>query len=205
MLFDMSALAARRLLWVLAAAALVVTGTFGFFLGGVEGGPGGFFVEEGIVERPPLRVVPDYRATYEIDCDQLLRNQLVFQRNASDADRLNLIIETIQNQRADQCALEYWNPVIVDPADGPDGPHCWLYSRSSGGWSGLPPVGGVRTVGGFDVPARLIDERVGDVQVKSGRDRDNSIIVYFSDPGVLPTDGASCWLYDSRLSRWSHQ
>ena len=205
MLFDMSALAMRRLLWVLAATTLVVTGTFGFFLGGVEGGASGSFFEPGILGQPMPPVAPHYRGFDDRGCDHILRNQMIFQRNALGADSLNAVIRNIQNQRVDQCSRDVWNPMVVDPARGPDGPHCWLYSRSSGRWVGLPPVGGVRSLGGFTVPAGLIDERVGDVQVKSGRDADNNIIVYFSDPEVLAGDGASCWLFVDRFHQWSRQ
>ena len=205
MLFDMSALAVRRLVWVLAAATLVVTGTFGFLLGGVGGGASGSFVELGIVGLAPIPEVPDYRAVHDKDCDLILKQQLVLRRNVSESYWLNLIIGAVQDQRADLCSLDLWNPIIVDPADGPDGSHCWPYSSSGGRWAGQPPAGGVRSVGGIDVPAGLIDGRVGDVRVNSGRDGENNIIVYFSDPEGLPGNGASCWLFVFQLSRWSHQ
>ena len=47
------------------------------------------------------------------DCDQLLRNQLVFQRGASTASRIGEVIRQIQAQR-DDCMPELWNPDVDD-------------------------------------------------------------------------------------------
>ena len=43
-------------------------------------------------------------------CDDVLRNQFIFQRNASTPASLNSVISHLQNQRADQCPSETWNP-----------------------------------------------------------------------------------------------
>ena len=42
-------------------------------------------------------------------------------------------------------------------------------------------------------------------QKTSGRDPENNILVYFSDTlSNRPFDGASCWLYYTRLKTWHH-
>ena len=125
------------------------------------------------------------------NCDDVLMNQFVFQRNASTPQALQAVISVIQNQRVDQCSVDLWKPVVAE-------------SNSAGN----APAGGCPTkevVGVQDVPSGLhggaSDETVRD---KSGRDRDNNIIIHWSSTaGQKPTDNASCWLYVSRLSTWS--
>ena len=48
------------------------------------------------------------------NCGAVLRNQFVFQRNASTTDALNAIISVIQNQRVEQCSVDVWNPTAVN-------------------------------------------------------------------------------------------
>ena len=48
-----------------------------------------------------------------LNCDGILRNQLVFQRGASTKDRMNVVIAQIQSQNAD-CASDVWEPVVID-------------------------------------------------------------------------------------------
>ena len=80
------------------------------------------------------------------DCDQVLKNQLVFQRGASTAANMNVVIAQLQAQR-DECTSETWNPVVNDAGyiPGTGTPvlsgllrHCgWFQGdgyRDSGGW-----------------------------------------------------------------------
>ena len=48
-----------------------------------------------------------------VDCDQVLRQQLVFQRGASTADRMNMVISNIQHRRG-ACSQEAWDPEVDD-------------------------------------------------------------------------------------------
>ena len=77
------------------------------------------FVMPGVISRLVIepaggqRIVSDARS----NCDELLRNQLVFQRGASTAGRMNEVIRQIQAQR-DECVSEIWNPQVVDSTAG---------------------------------------------------------------------------------------
>ena len=52
-----------------------------------------------------------------LNCDGILRNQLVFQRGASTEERMNVVIAQIQSQNED-CASDVWNPTVLDLDDG---------------------------------------------------------------------------------------
>ena len=64
------------------------------------------------------------------DCDQLLRNQIKFQRGASTEGRMNEVIRQIQNQR-DSCMAELWNPLIRTLSTTPQ-PHTWTRAPRKG-------------------------------------------------------------------------
>ena len=126
------------------------------------------------------------------NCDDVLRNQFVFQRNASTVSALNAVIAAIQNQRVEQCSVDVWAPLVAE----------------AGNVQGSSPHGcaTAESVGGQDVPSGLHcgaparnPERV---RKDSGRDRDNNIIVHWVHASP-PTDNAKCGLYVSRLRTWS--
>ena len=127
------------------------------------------------------------------NCDDVLRNQFVFQRNASTASHLNAVISQLQNQRSDQCAADVWDPLV-------------LVSTAKTGTTVTD--GGCEAhakVGGADVPSGL--HRGGstladNARVLSGRDRDNNIIIHWAST-KRPTDNARCWMYTARLNTWS--
>ena len=48
-----------------------------------------------------------------VDCDSVLQGQLVFQRAASDADRMNMVVREVQVKRV-ECAPVVWNPFVDD-------------------------------------------------------------------------------------------
>ena len=116
------------------------------------------------------------------NCDDILKNQFVFQRNASTAEALNAVISVIQNQRVDQCSVDVWNPTAANASQ-----HLGCFTHE--------------TIGNQDVPSGLhrtaTDPRA---RLNSGRDRDNNIIVHWSRK---PADETNCWLYVARLSTWS--
>ena len=137
------------------------------------------------------------------NCDQLLRNQLVFQRGASTAGRMNEVIRQIQSTR-DNCVSELWNPKVADNPD--DEVHCWT------GGGTLPlyksPLEG--KIGDLTIPRSLYSGFTATDAVRgtSGRDSDNNIVVYWADVGTPPVTQApsdnsqGCWLYVSRLNVW---
>ena len=117
-------------------------------------------------------------------CDDVLRNQFVFQRNASTTESLNTLISVIQNQRAEQCHADVWNPSVINATQNTG---CFAHD----------------TVGTQDVPSGLHRTATDNqVRLTSGRDRDNNVIVHW-DHEHRPTDGAKCWLYIARLKTWS--
>ena len=135
------------------------------------------------------------------NCDDILRNQFVFQRNASTTDSLNAVISTIQNQRIEQCSVDVWKPVVVDAiAAVSPAPIQGCYTA--------PTDTTYEKIDQQDVPSGLhvggADSIVNReaVRLNSGRDRDNNIIIHWASDNP-PTDDAICWLYVYRLSTWS--
>ena len=131
------------------------------------------------------------------NCDEILRNQFIFQRNASTVDSLNAVVANLQNQRVDQCSIDVWDPEVLAAA---------LVETPVAGTS----EGGCKAeeVGKQDVPSGL--HQGGTVnpdhgRYASGRDRDNNILIHWTTVpvGKRPTDNAKCWLYVERLSAWS--
>ena len=123
-----------------------------------------------------------------LSCDRVLKNQFVFQRAASNASRMNAVIKQIQAQRT-ECAADIWD-VAVASADA-----AAACSDANG------------KIGDTDVPRGLqtaTTPATGPAGVKSRRDADNNILVYF-EADKLPTDSASCWLYSSRLRTWDQK
>ena len=130
------------------------------------------------------------------NCDEILRNQFIFQRNASTVLALNAVIANLQNQRVDQCSVDVWSPHVGDFDEV----------------SIRRPTAGCKEaqIGQQDVPSGLqvsLVTTVTDYQharYSSGRDRDNNIIVHWSHAvDEKPTDNAKCWLYVDRLRTWS--
>ena len=176
------------------------------------------FVMPGIISR--LIVEPAGGANVSGDsvgdnCDQLLRNQLVFQRGASTAGRMNEVIRQIQAQR-DNCVSELWSPEAVNstvgtPAQCPGGAPPVLGSNPPAcPFSGvLTPASGSShdscasaVIGEQTVPRGLTPAGSAQARVESGRDSANNIIIYFSLTNP-PSDSAQCWMYVSRLNNWS--
>ena len=130
------------------------------------------------------------------NCDQLLRNQLVFQRGASTAGRMQEVIRQIQAQR-DNCVSEVWDPQVNDTNN----------FGTTGRWDSAanaqrqdnPLVGDLTVPTGLFRGAAATDS----VRATSGRDSGNNIIVYWNAiPAMAPSDGAICWMFSSRLNQW---
>ena len=159
------------------------------------------------------------------DCDTSLRQQLVFQRGATNAERINYVIRYIQDHNGDTCSANVWNPKVDDgnfvnalasdrfgaaaavrvpsPAELA-GEGCWLADvwavDASGTVSRISydATGADARVGSTVVPAglRIDNTLTGTVRRFSGRDTENNIIVYWaSELENRPADGARCWLY----------
>ena len=145
-----------------------------------------------------------------LNCDSVLRNQLIFQRGASTADRMQVVISQIQAQQQ-ECAKDVWKPVAIDLGDLADG----------GIEAGEVEAGQCyETGGGFQEGTALENIKIGDQALPeglarinaddkylprntSGRDSENNIIVYWADDVPdRPSDAASCWLYFARLRSW---
>ena len=141
-----------------------------------------------------------------LNCDGILRNQLVFQRGASTEERMNVVIAQIQSQNED-CATDVWGPVVLDLNDAGTDPlgdkgHCY----AAAGKAGIVSATGSPKIGTQELPDGLIVGEVKEAAVtrtKSGRDSENNIIVYFNLLAKSrPSDGASCWMYYARLKAW---
>ena len=129
-------------------------------------------------------------ARQAVDCDGLLKGQLVFQRTASTTERMQFLVSRIQGQRS-ECGPEFWNPVVKVNAGHPNG---------------CPEAD--HKVGGVAVPDGL--KNGASVNNTSSRDSGNNIIVFWVHPSNtsepekgLPSDGSVCWLYVSAFSAWS--
>ena len=137
-----------------------------------------------------------------VDCDQVLRQQLVFQRGASTAARMNVVIRHIQHRRS-ECSEGFWDPEVDDKG------YNLVVSPGTPAGTGAcftmpPPVGKGAKVGDQLVPRglRIANDMNKAARESSGRDADNNIIVYWGDGGRKPSDAAGCWLYISRLRSW---
>ena len=128
-----------------------------------------------------------------LSCDRVLKNQLVFQRAASNHDRMNAVIKQIQAQR-NECAADIWAPEVLDTVTA-SGINC--------AWGNAHP-----SIGDTDVPRGLHIGLGGtdndNVRLTSGRDADNNLIVHFLST-ARPSDSAKCWLYSDRLRTWDQE
>ena len=126
------------------------------------------------------------------NCDQLLKNQLVFQRGASTAGRMNEVIRQIQATR-DNCVSELWDPTVDDSAPG----DCFGHDP----WYTDPLK---EKIGDLIVPRTLYNGVIVStslVRQTSGRDSSNNIIAYW-DLDNRPSDNSKCWMFISRLNQW---
>ena len=138
-----------------------------------------------------------------VDCDAVLRKQLVINRSVSTPTRMNTLIRVVQG-RFDSCGGGFWTPRVVTPSSDryPDLTHHYCFDRS--GFSDTR-----KTIGGVVLPKDLWrpEDRVGATggTARSGRDSQNNIVVYFSSGYVgYPSNGAICWLYLSAYDTWAN-
>ena len=138
-------------------------------------------------------VAPSGGIVYErdsgINCDGILREHLVANHQASDAARINFIIQRIQ-ARFEDCTDLFWTPVARNDRGHIEG--CFDGSTQD-------------SISGVAVPRGL--KRGGSVVSVSGRDARNNVIVHWrSSPGEgltgLPSDSSICWMYVDATGSW---
>lgn len=175
---------------------------------GVAGAIGGMvlvgiaFIVPGIISRTVIEPAGGQALITEqgLNCDDVLKQQLVFQRGASTSARMNILINQIQSQRSSECNVDLWNPTIVN-VDNKDVCGTPDMGDKAGHTNG--PAAGSALVGSTIVPTGLTSRRGTGVVLRgdSGRDANNNIIVYFG-AGTKPSDSSACWLYSANLRSW---
>ena len=133
-----------------------------------------------------------YEQDSGVNCDGILREQLVANRQVSDADRINFIIRRIQ-EKFEDCTDLFWTPLARE---------VWDSSRVVSMTADTKNF-----ISGVKVPRGL--KRGGDaLKNQSGRDARNNIFVQWTIhvPGEsswgLPSDSAICWMYVSATGSW---
>ena len=176
------------------------------FLGALVGllVSGGAFVLPKAVSEVVIEPVGGVGADFQsgVDCDRMLREQLVFQRGASTSKRMNVVIKRIQGQQR-ECEEGVWAPFVDDSG------YSVVLGRgvpnTAGACFNTPPqMGTLARVGGYQVPGGLRKKKDLKLAARSfsGRDAENNVIVYWGQGDRRPSDGSACWMYVSRARRW---
>ena len=133
-----------------------------------------------------------YEQDSGVNCDGILREQLVANHQVSDAVRINFIIRRIQ-EKFEDCTDLFWTPVARFEGS-PGTPGCFDGSTRD-------------FISGVAVPRGL--KKGGSVENQSGRDARNNVIVHWDSTfGVhgllsgLPSDNSICWMYVSATGSW---
>ena len=123
-----------------------------------------------------IPLVTERRLEVGLNCDQVLKNQLIFQRGASTAGNMNIVIAQVRAQRQ-ECAKDVWKPVAIDMSDTEG-----LCYKAGGGFTAATD-GKALKVGDQALPESLQRSVTGGQipRYTSGRDSENNIIVYWSD------------------------
>ena len=130
-----------------------------------------------------------YEQDSGVNCDGILREQLVANHQVSNAARINFIIQRIQS-RFEDCTDLFWTP----------------RAREEGTIDGCFDGNDENFISGVAVPRGL--KRGGTALSRSGRDARNNIFVQWTIhvPGEsswgLPSDNAICWMYVSATGSW---
>ena len=144
----------------------------------------------------------------QISCDELFQEQLVAQRGANNAARMNEVRQLVQSRQ--ECSPEVWDVTVaasIASYGGTDGSNNSDCFGPTGGTNAYDSAGA--TVGSVQVPIGLRVGNVlgGNVRFGSYRDANNNILVVFTQGASVaasdyPADGAACWMYVSRLRQW---
>ena len=116
-----------------------------------------------------------------VNCDGMLREQLIINRSASTPTRMNFLVQGIQS-RFEDCNEALWAPKVREEG----------HSHVGGCYDD-----GNKSIAGVEIPKGL--DR-GDYR-PSRRDARNNIMVHFFVP-KYPSDGSVCWMYVSSLESW---
>ena len=134
-----------------------------------------------------------YEQDSGINCDGILREQLVANHQVSNADRINFIIQRIQ-EKFEGCDDLFWTPLASTDTD----------SMSD---SCFDDPADRNFISGVTVP-RGLKKGGSEVGNYSGRDARNNVIVHWTVAVVgesewgLPSDNAICWMYVSATGSW---
>ena len=149
-------------------------------------------------------------------CDHTLQASLVTQRGVTEAGAVNILIENIQMQRANQCNSDWWDPKLNhtpslnknNDSEGAPRPFgsCHLpNTRGADAISLLPAYAAARNAQEAEgEPAiKPNSEMWADVQKGDGiiRSPGGDILIEF-DPNALPDSGSRCWLYSATQDVW---
>ena len=144
----------------------------------------------------------EYQMEGGINCDQILRDQLVANTEISNANRIAYAVQRIQST-FEGCNAALWNPVVRRDTAGV-GSACFDNSSRN-------------SVAGVEIPDSLFQRQwtgTGSgysAASASGRDDRNNVIVHWTTATAgalysmdwgLPSDGSACWLYISGISTW---
>ena len=154
---------------------------------------GGSFIVPGIIS--DAIVEPVGGVTFDVDgsinCDQILRDHLVVNKEASNGARINFVIRRIQAQ-FDGCGPHNWSPEV---------------RTNQPGWSECFDSSSRDSIAGVPIPASL-DWRKNSIVNSTGRDEWGNIIVHWgpylsADPPFgHPSDSSYCWLYIGSVGDW---
>ena len=195
------------ILWMMSSGDPQKTGQARLALIGALGGlviVGIAFIVPRVISQAVIEPVGGVAISSDVglNCDGVLRSQMIFQRGASTATNMAVVIRQIQAQRQ-ECPPDVWDPTVIDMPATASAEMCWNYAAAAA--TGVASTDGANgKVGASQVPRglRVGNADTGNVRALSGRDSDNNIIVYWSSTN-RPSDGAKCWLFVSRLRTWS--
>ena len=172
----------------------------GAFVGTVIVGVG--FLFPGIVSRVIVEPAGGQRLHQGVsqnDCDGLLRQQLVAQRNATTPFRIGQVINHVQ-ARYESCGSDLWQPEVQQLP----------FTNLGESWSscGIPAPGNGRvpTIGVMVIPPGLIDDpEAANPQLVQAvvRDGSNNILILWSNGELTkPWDKSNCWVYFALFDTW---
>ena len=158
-----------------------------------------------------------------IDCDEVLKNQVIYQRSVRSTQELLQLIRQIQS-RYDQCSEEVWNPLPYMP-NHPDVDENLFSSHVSPNCFGDDPNS---EIGGIVIPDGLRAKNNSLLGYHANLQTSNSISPEFQRDGAgnisiifgyqpefslgsyanrslrlnLPWNRQNCWMYVARYSMW---
>ncbi len=138
----------------------------------------------------------------QVACDSLLEDQLVAQRGANSAARMNEVIRLIQNRQ--ECSADIWSPLVGAAFTGSYVVTASHSDTANGCYQTAITATDDALIGQTEVPIGLRTGRSAAALPvnRAFRDESNNIVVYFLE-SAKPSDESICWLYSSRLRSWS--